>query len=73
MDSTRGVVSVARPAYWDEVVEYAAGRGPDLEANAKIRPPVAHARQALAELLDKSRLGNARVNEGYLRALGLHP
>jgi endoglucanase len=73
MDSTRGVVSVARPAYWDEVVDYAEKRGADFEASAKIRPPVAHARQALAELLEKSRLANARVNEGYLRALGLHP
>jgi aryl-phospho-beta-D-glucosidase BglC (GH1 family) len=73
MDSTRGVVSVARPAYWDEVVAYAEKRGADFELSAKIRPPVAHARQALAELLEKSRLASARVNEGYLHALGLHP
>jgi endoglucanase len=71
LESTRGVVSVARPTFWDEVAAYAEKRGADFEENAKIRPPIAHARQALAGLLENGRLARARVNEGYLRALGL--
>jgi hypothetical protein len=73
MDSPRGIVSVKQPPHWDEIVAYAAARGGDFEANAKIRPPIDHSRQALAGLVENARFERVRVNRGYIRALGLKP
>jgi aryl-phospho-beta-D-glucosidase BglC (GH1 family) len=71
LDSPRGVVSVTPPPHWPEIVAYAAARTGDFEADAKIRPSIAKSREALSGLVLNARLGRARVNEPYLRALGL--
>lgn len=73
LDSPRGIVSVTPPPYWDEIVAYAAARSGDFEGDAKIRPPLAHVREALAGLIENARFARVRVNEGYVRALGLTP
>jgi endoglucanase len=41
------------------------------EEKMKRRPPAEHARAALADLVEKIKLENCRVNEGYLKALGM--
>jgi hypothetical protein len=73
MDATSSPVSFARPVHWDEIVTYAAlagGMGA-AEEKMKRRPPADHARAALADLLAKIKLENCRVNDGYLKALGM--
>ncbi len=73
MDATSSPVSFARPAHWDEIVAYAAlpGGVGAAEEKMKKRPPAEHVREALADLLEKVKLDQCRVNEGYLKALGL--
>jgi hypothetical protein len=73
MDATSSIVSVERPASWDEVAAYAAQRGTDFEANLKRRPSLEHSRAALAGLIENCRFRSVRVNAGYVRALGLLP
>jgi len=73
MDATSSIVSVERPAYWDEIAAYGAQRGTDFEANLKLRPSLEHSRAALAGLIENCRFKNVRVNAGYVRALGLVP
>jgi endoglucanase len=73
LDSPRGIVSVTPPPHWGEITAYAAARGPDFEANAKIRPSLEHSRAALRGLLENARFARVKVNEGYIRALGLTP
>jgi hypothetical protein len=73
LDSTRGIVSVTPPQYWEEVTAYAAARSGDFEKDAKIRPSIEHARAALKGLLENARFAKVRVNQGYVRALGLNP
>ena len=73
MDATSSIVSVERPAHWDEIASYAAARGTDFEANNKLRPSLEHSRAALLGLVENSRFKNVRVNAGYVRALGLSP
>jgi hypothetical protein len=73
MDATSSPVSFARPAHWEEIVAYAAMPGGTGAAEEKMkkRPPADHSREAFAELLEKIKVENCRVNEGYLRALGM--
>jgi len=73
MDAPSSPVSFARPVHWDEIVAYAALPGGigAAEEKMKKRPPMEHSRAAMADLLEKIKLANCRVNEGYLRALGM--
>jgi len=75
MDQTSSVVTFARPAHWDEIVNYAKlpGGVGELDKRPQARPSVEHAREALADLLRQVRFENRRVNEGYLKALGVTP
>ncbi len=73
MDATSSPVSFARPEFWDEIVSFAAlpgGAGAG-EEKMKKRPTIEHSRRALADLIEKIRFENCRVNAGYVRALGL--
>jgi hypothetical protein len=73
MDSPRGIVSFARPQYWDEITDYAklpGGTGGTEKRIAK-RPPQDHINAAFAGLLENIQFSKVRVNEGYLKALGL--
>ncbi len=73
MDATSSPVSFSRPLHWDELVAYGAlpgGMGA-AEDKMKKRPPAEHVRAAMADLLARIKLENCRVNEGYLKALGM--
>ncbi|MCE1247547.1 MAG: glycoside hydrolase family 5 protein [Firmicutes bacterium] len=74
MDSEAGPVSFAPPAHWNEIIAYADGfRNPDFAAKRKNRPSIENSREAFKGLLENIKLKNCRVNEGYLKALGLEP
>ena len=73
MDATSSPVSFARPEHWDEIVAYAAlpgGMGA-AEEKMKKRPTMDRSRDAREDLLKKVKLEKCRVNEGYLKALGM--
>jgi aryl-phospho-beta-D-glucosidase BglC (GH1 family) len=75
MDQTSSVVTYSRPANWDEIVTYAQLQGGvgELDKRPKTRPSVEHAREALNDLLKQIRFENRRVNQSYLKALGVTP
>jgi hypothetical protein len=70
----RGVATVPAPADWPAIVAYAnKRRGTDFGAIRSALPPLSTGRHALAELLENVRFSRCRINEGYVRALGLNP
>jgi hypothetical protein len=59
--------------HWNEIVAYGALPG-DMgaaEDKMKKRPAADHVRTAMTDLLTRIKLENCRVNEGYLKALGM--
>jgi endoglucanase len=73
MDATSSPVSFARPVYWDEIVAYAklpGGTG-DTEKRIAKRPPQEHINAAFDDLLNNIQWSKCRVNQEYLKALGL--
>jgi len=73
MDSPRSLASFARPAYWDEIIAYAklpGGTG-EVEKRLAKRPPQEHINAAFAELLENIQFSKCKINEGYLKALGM--
>lgn len=73
MDDTASPVTFDRPVHWDEIVAFAklpTGTG-NAEKRLAARPDQADIDAAFADLLEKIRFANERVNAGYLEALGL--
>jgi aryl-phospho-beta-D-glucosidase BglC (GH1 family) len=73
MGKPSAVVSIIPTADWGEIVEFAKlPRGTaHVEERLKARPEQETITRAFAELLESVRLQKCRVNEGYLRALGM--
>jgi endoglucanase len=75
MEKASAVVSIVAPADWGRIVEFAklprdTGHA---EERLKARPEQETITRVFAALLESIRLENCRVNEGYLRALGMKP
>jgi hypothetical protein len=73
MEKGSAVVSIIPPADWGNIVEFAklprdTGHA---EERLKARPEQEMIVRAFAELLENVRLQKCRLNEGYLRALGM--
>lgn len=75
MDATSSVVTFDRPSNWAAIVAFAAmpsGTG-NAEKRIAARPSPEQAQQTFDDLLNKIRFSNEKVNDGYVRALGLTP
>ena len=75
MEKTSAVVSIIPPADWARSVDFAKlPRGTaHVEERLKARPEQETITRAFAQLLESIRWQKCRVNEGYLRALGMKP
>jgi endoglucanase len=74
MEKPSCMVSISKPAYWDEILAFAKQPGGTSNAAARIavRPSLEHSQAAADELLTNIRFEKCRVNTGYLQALGLN-
>ena len=73
MEKPSAVVSIIPPADWAKIVEFAKvprGTG-HAEERLKTRPEQETITRVFGELLESVRVQKCRVNEGYLRALGM--
>jgi hypothetical protein len=73
MGKPSSVVSIVPPAEWGKIVEFAKlprGTG-HAEERLKARPEQETIVRAFDELLESVRVQKCRVNEGYLKALGM--
>jgi len=74
MDATSSVVTFDRPSGWDKVIalgKMAPGTG-NAEKRIAARPSPEEAQAILDELLKKVQFPSERVNQGYVKALGLN-
>jgi endoglucanase len=71
LDATSCVASISRPAEWEVIVTFADHPRASFEDVRNNRPPKEKIDGALAGFLEQIKLGNCKINEGYLRALGM--
>lgn len=73
MEKSSAVVSIIPPAGWGKIVEFARlPRGTaHVEERLKARPEQETITRAFDELVESVRAERCRVNEGYLKALGM--
>jgi len=65
------VASVKKPADWDEIVKFAESPRLTFEDVRKARPPKEKIDRALREYLENIKFANCKINEEYLKSLGL--
>jgi len=73
MEKASAVVSIIPPADWAKIgsSQSCNAASAHVEERLKTRPEQATINRAFAELLESIRSQKCRVNEGYLRALGM--
>jgi endoglucanase len=73
MEKSSAVVSIIPPADWGKIVQFAKlpRDSAHVEERLKARPDQETINRAFSELLEGIRLQKCRVNQGYLKALGL--
>jgi len=73
MEKSSAVVSILPPADWEKVVQFAKlpRETAHVEERLKARPEQETINRAFSELLEGIRLEKCRVNQGYLKALGM--
>lgn len=71
LDAPSCVVSIRKPAEWDAISAFADRPRTTFEEVRKNRPPKETVAKALNDYLNNIKFSNCRINEGYLKALGL--
>lgn len=71
LEATSCPVSINPPEDWSAIVNFADGPRTTFEDVRKHRPPKAKVEKALSEYLERIKFANCRINQGYLKALGL--
>jgi hypothetical protein len=71
IDSTSCIASISKPADWDAMVVFADHPRTSFEEVRNNRPPKEKINKALADILEQIKFKNCKINEGYLKAIGL--
>lgn len=71
LDATSCVVSINKPVDWDAIIAFADGPRTTFEEVRKQRPSREKVQKALSDYLEQIKFSNCRINQGYLKALGL--
>jgi aryl-phospho-beta-D-glucosidase BglC (GH1 family) len=71
IDSTSCITSINKPADWDAIVVFADHPRTSFEEVRNNRPPKEKIDKALLDFLEQIKFKNCKINEGYLRAIGL--
>ena len=75
MDATSSLVTFDRPAHWDSIIALAAMPAGTNNAEKRIaaRPSPEDAQAIFEELLTRIKFSSEKINDGYVKALGLKP
>src|SRR5216683_1973323 len=71
LEATSCIVSINSPADWAAIIAFAEGPRTTFEEVRKHRPPKEKVQKALNDYLERIKFSNCRINQGYLKALGL--
>jgi endoglucanase len=71
LEATSCPVSINSAAEWDTIVRFAESPRTTFEDVRKSRPAKESVQKALNDYLERIKFANCRINQGYLKALGL--
>jgi endoglucanase len=65
--------NIAQPENWDKIVAFTESPRNGFDEIRKARPDQAMVKKAMLQLVENCRFSNSKVNEGYVKAMGLKP
>ena len=71
MDSESCVVSVTKTKEFDKIIEFANSKSISYEDIRNKKPDLIVIKKALSDYLENSKIENCKINDNYIRALGL--
>lgn len=73
MGSPRGVMTIAQPENWDKVIEFTQSPRNNFDEIRKARPGQELVKKAMLQFVENCKYSNCKVNESYVKAMGMKP
>lgn len=73
MGRASSMVNIAQPENWDKIIEFTQSPRNGFDEIRKARPDQELVRKAMLRLIENCKFSNCKVNEGYVRAMGMKP
>lgn len=73
MNSPRGVTSITQPENWDKIIAFTEAPRNGFDEIRKARPDQEMVKKAMLQLVENCKYSNCKVNEGYVKAMGMKP
>jgi len=73
MNSPRGVTFITQPKNWDKIIEFTQASRNGFDEIRKARPDQEMVKKAMLQFVENCKYSNCKVNEGYVKAMGMKP
>jgi endoglucanase len=73
MGRSSSMRNIAQPENWDKIVAFTESPRNGFDEIRKARPDQEMVKKAMLQLVENCRFSNSKVNEGYVKAMGLKP
>ncbi|MCY1721313.1 hypothetical protein OU798_13240 [Prolixibacteraceae bacterium Z1-6] len=73
MGSPRCMVTIPTPENWDKIVEFTEAPRGDFNAIRKARPNQEMVKKAMLDYIGNLKVSKCRINEEYIKAMGMEP
>ncbi|MBA4408601.1 MAG: glycosyl hydrolase family 5 [Odoribacter sp.] len=73
MGHPSSVMNIVQPENWDKIVEFTEAPRNNFDEIRKARPDQELVKKAMLQMIENCKFSNCKVNEGYVRAMGIKP
>ncbi len=73
MGNPSSVMNVVKPENWDKIIEFTESPRNGFDEIRKARPDQELVKKAMLQLIENCKYSNCKVNDGYLKAMGMKP
>jgi len=73
MGNPSSVLNIVQPENWDKVIEFTESPRTGFDEIRKARPDQELVKKSMRQLIENCKYSNCKVNEGYVKAMGMTP
>ena len=73
MESPRGVMTIVQPENWDKIIGFTESPRNGFDEIRKAHPDQELVKKAMLQLIENCKFRNCKVNESYVKAMGMKP
>ncbi|MDP2888424.1 MAG: glycoside hydrolase family 5 protein [Bacteroidota bacterium] len=73
MGGPSSMMNIVQPENWDKIIAFTESSRNSFDEIRKARPDQEMVKKAMLQLIENSKFSNSKVNEGYVKAMGMKP